>query len=143
MLSFPDDLVIARLRGIAAIKLIGLSPDLAEAARKTPATAPALYMATATTGGPSEFSGSNVQGDRRTMLQFVLWISNHGTAEQVLATRRGITDAIDARFLDWTPDDGIEPLYQEQMRDQFVHGSWLVTQLFYRANWIYSGTSQP
>jgi hypothetical protein len=143
VLAFPEDAVIQRLQGVSAIALLGLAPDLKEAMETPPRNAPALFVSFGTTGSQSELSGEQIQGGRQTAVQLVLWVRNAGGPEAALRARREVKEAIDARLSGWSPDDAVDALYQLGDRDQFTHGSWLVSQLIYRANWIYSGSIEP
>jgi hypothetical protein len=142
MLWFPDDAVLARLAGVTSLASIQLAPDLAEAMRTPPRSGPALFVAFQTQGQPSEISGPTVQGSRTTAIQLVLWVRNSGTPQRVLAERKAVAEAIDARLLGWVPDDAVDEIYLLAARDDFAHGAWLVSQLIYRATWTYSGAKQ-
>jgi hypothetical protein len=142
MLAFPESDVVERLQGLVQLKGIGLAPDLAEAIRTPPKSAPWLFVAFATRGGASELSGAQVQGTRTTEILLVPWIRNHGTPSQVLAERRALVEAIDARLVGWVPDAAVDELYLASARDEFAHGAWLVSRMSYQARWTYTGTRQ-
>lgn len=142
MLAFPEDAIVERLRSCSALKQIGLAPDLAAAMETPPRSGPAVFVSFATTGQQSDFSGEQVQGARVTAVQLVLWVRNAGSAERVLAERRVVSEAVDACLSGWSPSDAVEALFQIGLRDQFIHGAWLVSQMVYRAPWLYSGVVQ-
>lgn len=143
-LAFPVADVIARLRAIELIKLIGLAPDLNAAMATPPRTAPAVFVVASTSGGAVKYSGSPVQQERVTTLVLVVWVRNHGDAESVRDDLDAVYAAIDARLAGWTPGNPpFGDLTFQASRDQFAHGQYLVAQALYSSSWNFSAQVQP
>lgn len=143
-LTFPVAAVIARLRSIEPIKLIGLAPDLNAAMATPPRNAPAIFVVASTTGGPIKFSGPPTQQERLTTLVLVIWIRYHGEAEAVREGLDAVHAAIDARLAGWSPSNPpFGELEFRASRDQFVHGQYLVAQALYESRWNFSTEVQP
>jgi hypothetical protein len=143
VLAYPMTAVVARLKGTNVLKLVGSAADLVEATKTPPRADPAVFLASVTKGQGQLCSGPTIQQNRRTWVQLVLWVKNHGGAEAVIAKRDEVAAAIEARLAGFTPGDAFGDLLLDAQRDEFSHGAWLVTQLVYTSDWTFSAEVQP
>lgn len=143
-LVFPVADIISRLEAHAAIKLVGLAPDLEAALQTPPRVTPAVYVLSSTTGGDIKFSGSPVQQERETTLVLMVWVKHHGKPAAMRAELDAVLAAIDTQLAGYTPSNPpFGALTFKASRDQFAVGQYLVHQAQYASSWNFSAPRLP
>lgn len=141
---FPTADVLQRLKGVAALRLVGGAADLATARTQKPNAQPAAFVVTSETAQPPAGATSGQLIQRAEVAISVVLFVNNVSKQQSGAGARAQMDAliadVRAALLNWTPNAAFEPISLRASRDEAYEAGWLVVQEIYRTTYRLTAT---
>jgi len=136
---FPAAAVLARLRSVPALRLVGGAADLATARNQQPKTVPAALVVTSEAARlPAGASGGQLIQQVEVTLNVVLFVRNVAQQDSGAAARAemdALVATVRGALLNWTPAAAFEPIHLRASRDEAYELGQLVVQELYRTTY--------